>query len=127
MHIMSHGPGALQKRILAELESVPGERLELDSLKRRFRGVDRSNLRRAIESLKRMGELSDYVEDGVRWIELPRELDPSEDEWLASLLLELDRRSPVIPSQEITDEVLNKLLEEINRREIYREAREARS
>ena len=51
---MSRGPGALQRDLLEVLHSVGG-RMRWQELAARFPEVDRSNLRRSVRSLQRMG------------------------------------------------------------------------
>ncbi len=87
---MSRGPGALQRRILQQIENAPEERLTLDEVRRRFGDTDRSNLARAIRSLRRMGELSKNEVDGVAWLALPS-YNTITDEELDALLAKINR------------------------------------
>ncbi len=121
---MSRGPGALQRRILREIENAPEERLMLGEIRGRLGDADPSNLRRAITSLKRMGELSEYVADGVVWLALP-EYDAISGEGLNELLEQINRLSEnvvegvvwhALPEcATISDEELDTLLAETNR------------
>ena len=68
---MSRGPGALGRRILAELEAAPGGRLQWRLLKQRFpHQVEDKGFYASIRSLKRLGRILDHGEGDTRYIYL---------------------------------------------------------
>jgi hypothetical protein len=68
---VSRGPGALGRRILAELEAAPGGRLQWRLLKQRFpRQVEDKGFYASIRSLKRLGRILDHGEGDTRYIYL---------------------------------------------------------
>ena len=98
---MSRGPGRLQRRILTALEAHPEHRLSRGELRRLFPDTDRSNLRRALRSLARMGHAYERTKEleldpvtgewGPRWVFLVRPEPMSTEEFIELLRL-LDNR-----------------------------------
>jgi hypothetical protein len=70
---MSRGPGSLQRRILAVLQTHAELKLSRGEIRVLFPDADPANLRRALRSLAGMGLSYERTE--------PPELDPATDEW----------------------------------------------